>query len=142
MFMFKDQNFLDFVISVPNFLTIFNVVFGDISVNLHSIRLLLDLLYSKYLQQYFLVILLRPSQFLSYLSSTVTNIHDIFVIPCSTSSFSSPTYITHIPALNKNSSSSIVVCRNSYSSQHPSEYFFHIKVTYSIKVDFGLIGRN
>jgi len=64
------HNFLQFAISVPNFLTIFIVVFGDISVNLYSIRLILGLLYSKYLQQCFLVLLLRSSRFISYLSST------------------------------------------------------------------------
>jgi hypothetical protein len=100
------HNFLQFIVLVPNFLTIFIVVFSDISVNLSSFRFILGLSSSKYLQQYFLVIMLRSSQSISHTAPTVTRIHDLSSARCSISTISSPTNTKCLLALNTNSSSS------------------------------------
>ena len=100
------HHFLQFVILVPNFLTIFIVVFSDISVNLSSFRSILALSFSKYLQQCFLVILLQSSRSISDTASTVERNHDLSSAPCSISTICSPTNTKCLPALTTNLSSS------------------------------------
>ena len=95
-------NILQFAIFVPNFLTIFNVVFPDISANLSSFRAILSLFYSKYLLQCSLAILINSTCSIPILASTVTDHHITNSIPSSTSIICFPSQSEYLPTINKN----------------------------------------